>query len=178
MRSPFDCALVEFLGQRLPWNWATSPTMPSLLPTLCDPLWPQPPCQHSHGASTAIHAATLPCPVHSCTNTGLAGGSPRAAGRRQSSCLLLLAWLPKYFHRTSNLNPCQPDSELHKTQEHNKPQAPSILSGGDGYWGLNARLGVSVTISIGFPGSSKRRSCSARPERLTSYCSLGAARPV
>lgn len=145
MKSLFGCVLADFLGQRLPQSWTTSPTISSLLPTLRDPLSGCPcghshACQHSHGASTAIHASTsihaaaLACPGCSCTNTGLAGGSPRAAGRRQSPCLLMLAWLPKYFHRTSNLNPCQPGySELYKTQEHNKPQAPSILSGGDGY---------------------------------------------
>lgn len=124
-------------------------------------------------ASTSIHAATLPCPVDSCTNTGVGKRKPQGGRRRQSPCLLLLARLPKYFHRMSNLNPWQPGySELYKTQEHNKPQAPSILSGEDGCSELNARLGVLVTVSTGLPGSSKQRSCSALPERLTSYCSL------
>ncbi|RLW06303.1 hypothetical protein DV515_00004450 [Chloebia gouldiae] len=59
-------------------------------------------------ASTSIHVATLACPGRSCTNTGLAGGSPRAAGRRQSPCLLMLARLPKYFHRTTREDPAVP----------------------------------------------------------------------
>lgn len=128
-------------------------------------------CQHSHPCQHG-HPCGHP-PLPSCANTGAGRRQPGGARRGQSLCLLMLAWLPKYFHGTSNLNPWQPGySDLYKTQKYNNPQEPSILSGGDGCSGLNARLGVSVTISIGLPGSSKQRSCRAHPERLTSYCSL------
>lgn len=177
MRSPFGCVLVDFLGQRLPRSWATSPTISSLLPTLHDPVrlpvWPQP-GMPAHPPVPALPPVPAHPPVHSPAQWAAAQTRGcQGEGRRQSPFLLMLARLPKYFHGTSNLNPWQPGySELYKTREHKKAQAPSVLSRGDGSSGLNARLGVSVTISIGLPGSSKRRSCRAHPERLTSYCSL------
>lgn len=92
MRSPFGCVLVDFLGQRLPRSWGK---LSHYLISTSHPAWP---CRAArvaratHGntavcASTAIHAATLPCPA--VQTQGLAGDSPGGQGEGRtfaSSC--------------------------------------------------------------------------------------------
>lgn len=143
----------RFLG------WPASPTAPShashpawpsaRLPVPArPPVWPQPPM----GQPIAT------CGRHSHPRR------PEVAGRRQSPCLLMLARPSKYFHGTSKLIPGSPlgsQAALSSVKPKNvtKPQEPPTLGGADGCSGLNAGLGVSVTIFTGLPGSGKQRSC-------------------
>lgn len=162
MRSPFGCVLADFLGQ----SWATSPTISSQLPTLPDPLSGCPcdhshACQHSHPCQHIHPCGCIPLPSGQLHKHGAwqeAAPGWQGEGKAPAS----LCW-----HGCQNI--CTGQVILTPgslgTLSSIKPKAPSILSG---YLGLNARLGVSVALSFILPGSSKQRSCSAHPERLTS----------